>query len=613
MLDAVGEAEIAGDVAGPHDVLERLDYIAGVMEARARARQQHDVPGIVLAMQKGANHALRRLDVRQPLRGRRRQVVAQRFLEVPHGAAVGGQHLAIALLADPGARLVLQAGNVEHRATQFVVGDRQAALIRLLDQDAVADRPVQRLDGQLHLLRHLGGEALAVQLAELLLELLVLALELGHRNDAAADLGRFRRVVAVGAAERGVEVRDQIDHEHGHHQPENPAQVLELVTHYVEHRTTNSLLRLVSQGHRRPRRRAAEPGTLPAQALDGPPRPDGGDGDRGRDGQPAPVARPAAERQADQQEGQGQHGELSEFDPEVERQEGRQGLLPGQAELGEHPGEPQPVQETEAEDQGHATGAALLGEQVLHRHGDDRQGDQRFDDAGGERDHAVDRQSQRQGVGEGEGGDLGQQRPPSQGQEEQAEDEENVVGTLGHDVGEAEDQIVAHHATEGARHERLVERHAGARGPTDLPVGYRFGAVLLDADRKGADGRRALEREAACPGRDLGFERPAELAGGRRLAARGPEIDRPIVEEQAERPRHLLDEARRGVFGIDPNLDPDQARSQHRLDLDHSQLVGRGGAAAAQDAAQGGGERQPAAVSRHRIPPTDATPSPDEL
>jgi len=58
MFEPVAEPEIASDVAGPNDIFERLDHVAAMMEARARAGQQHDIPGVVLAVQEGANNAL---------------------------------------------------------------------------------------------------------------------------------------------------------------------------------------------------------------------------------------------------------------------------------------------------------------------------------------------------------------------------------------------------------------------------------------------------------------------------------------------------------------------------------------------------------------------------
>ena len=69
---------------------------------------------------------------------------------------------------------------------------------------------------------------------------------------------------------------------------------------------------------------------------------------------------------------------------------------------------------------------------------DDRQGDQRLDDVAGAGDDAGGGERQRDGVGEGEGGDLQEQGIPAAGVEIERDHEQDVVEALRQDVLEAE-------------------------------------------------------------------------------------------------------------------------------------------------------------------------------
>jgi hypothetical protein len=110
-------------------------------------------------------------------------------LEVGDGEAVGAQDLLVLVLADEGAGLVLEAGNLQDRLAQLGGADVEAHPLRFAHQDRLRDQPVERLHREPELLAELGRVVRAVHRLRLALALLVLAAEVLDRDGFAADGG----------------------------------------------------------------------------------------------------------------------------------------------------------------------------------------------------------------------------------------------------------------------------------------------------------------------------------------------------------------------------------------------------------------------------------------
>ena len=91
------------------------------------------------------------------------------------------------------------------------------------------------------------------------------------------------------------------------------------------------------------------------------------------------------QRLPDTEEHDGNHGELPDLYPDVEPDERRDELVLRQAEFPQHRGKTKPVQQTKAKDHQRSPRAEPCKKDILDRDIDDRGGDQRLDNATGDR------------------------------------------------------------------------------------------------------------------------------------------------------------------------------------------------------------------------------------
>lgn len=139
-------------------------------------------------------------------------------------------------------------------------------------------------------------------------------------------------------------------------------------------------------------------------------------------------------------EGDGEEGDLSEFDADVEAEEGTGeflGLVLGQ-DAGEGAGEAEAVDEAEDADKDKATLAEFLDAEVLDADPGDAGGDEDFDRLGGKIHPAEGGGGEGDGVSDGEGKGLAEEGLPLRDEQEEAEDEEDVIEAFREDVLEAD-------------------------------------------------------------------------------------------------------------------------------------------------------------------------------
>ena len=105
-----------------------------------------------------------------------------------------------------------------------------------------------------------------------------------------------------------------------------------------------------------------------------------------------------------------------------------------QADLAQNRGKAEAVQQAETEDHQRPPDRQLLPQDVFDRDPGNRHRDQRLDDLRRHRDDLQRRQRQRHRMGQGEGGDLRQQGPQVQREEEQPQHEQDVVQPLRQDM-----------------------------------------------------------------------------------------------------------------------------------------------------------------------------------
>jgi hypothetical protein len=121
------------------------------------------------------------------------------------------------------------------------------------------------------------------------------------------------------------------------------------------------------------------------------------------------------------------HGQLSELDAEVEREQRPAQRLPRQPELAQHVGEAETVHQAEDERNPGTRVAAMPADQVVSADEDDTQRDRRLDQACRWRHDAERRQRQRDAVPDGERGDDASERCPAAAEEQQSDEEQDVV------------------------------------------------------------------------------------------------------------------------------------------------------------------------------------------
>ena len=153
-----------------------------------------------------------------------------------------------------------------------------------------------------------------------------------------------------------------------------------------------------------------------------------------------------------EQVGRQQNRDLSCFHPNIEGDQGRQELAPGQAQFLQNAGKAHTVEQPKTEYQGDAPGLQGSSHEILDGHVGDREGDRRFHYSGWQRNRPQHGQPQGDGMGHGERSSLGQQGTPLEAQQEQPEHEEDMVQTVGEDVSEIQDEILAHEGEAGTRH-----------------------------------------------------------------------------------------------------------------------------------------------------------------
>ena len=127
---------------------------------------------------------------------------------------------------------------------------------------------------------------------------------------------------------------------------------------------------------------------------------------------------------------------MSDFDPEIdpEQTDDQRGI--GIEPRRHRPGKSESVDETECEHDEQPPVGVVFEEYVFEGDDHDARGDDRLHDVQGELHVACGGEPQRERVGDGEGRDLEDERLPFPRHEEDAEDKEDVVQSLGDDVGE---------------------------------------------------------------------------------------------------------------------------------------------------------------------------------
>src|SRR5947209_7738675 len=160
------------------------------------------------------------------------QLVPQVALELPGGEPVGLEPPDVLVLADEAPLLVLE--DFEDLVAQLGVGDGEPQAARLGEEDLLADQLVEGLERQPHLLGQLGSELVAVHLVEPVVLALVGALELRRRHPLAADRGGDV-LALVRLPDVAAELHGQRQDEEGDDRPEDPGEVLQIVTKHLEH------------------------------------------------------------------------------------------------------------------------------------------------------------------------------------------------------------------------------------------------------------------------------------------------------------------------------------------------------------------------------------------
>ena len=170
---------------------------------------------------------------------------------------------------------------------------------------------------------------------------------------------------------------------------------------------------------------------------------------------------------------------MTQFDTDVERQKRQHELALRKSHIAENACKTEPVQEPETEDDGRSQPSHRGAEHVLDRDVGDRNRDQRLDQphpACRDRDDAQRRQTQCHRMGHGEGADLPQERTPSEGEEEEAQNEKDVIEPLGNDVIEARES----EGHEGFARRGVEAARAGNRF-AQVPILQKGGIGPLDA------------------------------------------------------------------------------------------------------------------------------------
>ena len=160
------------------------------------------------------------------------QLLAQLALELRGDEPIALEPPDVLVLADEVALLVLE--QVEDLVAELGVGDGEPQAAGLAEEDLGADHRVEGLQRQPHLLGQLGSELVPIHLVEPVVLVLVGALELRRRHPLAADRGGDV-LALVRLPDVAAELHGQRQDEQGDDRPEDPGEILQVVTKYFEH------------------------------------------------------------------------------------------------------------------------------------------------------------------------------------------------------------------------------------------------------------------------------------------------------------------------------------------------------------------------------------------
>jgi hypothetical protein len=140
----------------------------------------------------------------------------------------------------------------------------------------------------------------------------------------------------------------------------------------------------------------------------------------------------------------GNHGELAALDAEVETDQANEKVFAGQSDIGKCAGEAESVNQAKTKNNCITSRFDFLGKNIFHGHKNNGRGDHRFGDGRWQAHHAIKRQAKRDGVRNGEGGNLPEQRAQTRAEQKKSQHEEDMICSFGNDMMEADDYVAAH-------------------------------------------------------------------------------------------------------------------------------------------------------------------------
>ena len=198
----------------------------------------------------------------------------------------------------------------------------------------------------------------------------------------------------------------------------------------------------------------------------------------------------------------GNDRQLPGLDADIERHERGQELGPRQPEIAQHAGESHSMQQAEREHQRQPPRLQFGDDEILDRHVDNRQRNHRLDHLRRQRHNPIHRQRQGDRVREGKRADLRHDGSPARREQEDAEHEQDVIETVGQDMGEAERKVLPRHVATRERRGGRRQRHGLTRGAADNPMRLDRPIADSNVERIGAQCQAVAESDMAGAGWD---------------------------------------------------------------------------------------------------------------
>ena len=177
-------------------------------------------------------------------------------------------------------------------------------------------------------------------------------------------------------------------------------------------------------------------------------------------------------------------------------------MIARQTQIFENAGEAHAVKQPEREHDRNAPGLETLRRQILDRNVRDRQRDRRLDDARRHGDHTINRQAERDRVRDRERRHLREYRLHSRRQQKEAEDEEDVIETVGNDVRESEDEVLSDDVEARRRNDSRKNEGFACRIAFN-PLRDRCLSLVREGDRVGCVGLRIPPSHRFSVGRNV--------------------------------------------------------------------------------------------------------------